>query len=204
MEPDNPSAKDELDRAKSVLRLRMRAARRTVLPEQRAAHAFAIAERVLSLPELDGASTALLYGASPEEADPAVLEAALRELGIRIAYPRVAGDRELTLHWVDGPEVLVEGAYGLLQPVADTPLATLAEMAVVVVPGVAFDCEGNRLGFGGGYYDTLLGTPDGSPTAVGIAYDEQVVDHVPNEPRDRPLDVLVTPTRTLRFATSQP
>jgi len=204
MVPYSSADTDELDREKAALRLHMRAARRAIFPEQRAAHAAAIAERALRLPELSGLSTALLYGASPEEADPGVLEAALRASGMRIAYPRVAGDRELTLHWVDDPGVLTVGTFGLLQPVLDAPAAALAEMGVVIVPGVAFDGAGNRLGFGGGYYDTLLGAPSGAPLAVGIAYDEQVVEHVPNEAHDRPVAVLVTPTRTLRFATSRP
>lgn len=198
------SADEELDRAKTIVRLRARAARRTVLPEMRVAHACAIAERMLQLPEITRAATVMLYGASPEEADPAALEDALRDLGKRIAYPRVAGGRELTIHWVDTHDVLVEGPYGLLQPADGTPGGTLSELSVIVVPGVAFDVQGNRLGFGGGYYDTLLGGTPTPPPTVGIAYDEQVFDEVPHEDRDRPVDVLVTPTRTLRCATSRP
>lgn len=198
------SSDEELDRAKTVVRLRARAARRTVLPEMRVAHAYAIAERMLQLPEITGGGAVMLYGASPEEADPGVLEDALRDLGKRIAYPRVADGRELTIHWVDTHDVLVEGPYGLLQPADGTPQATLDELSAIVVPGVAFDLSGNRLGFGGGYYDTLLGGVTGAPPAVGMAYDEQVFDEVPHEDRDRPVNLLVTPTRTLRFATSQP
>ena len=198
------SSDEELDRAKTVLRLRARAARRTVLPEMRVAHAYAIAERMLQLPEITRAATVMLYGASPEEADPGVLEGALRDLGKRIAYPRVAGGRELTIHWVDTHDVLVEGPYGLLQPADGTPGAVLSELSAIVVPGVAFDVHGNRLGFGGGYYDTLLGGATSAPPAIGMAYDEQVFAEVPHEDRDWPIDLLVTPTRTLRFATSRP
>ena len=188
-------------RAKSALRLHGRAARRTVLPEMRHAHAYALAERVLALPELARATTALLYGASDEEADPSVLEFALRERGVRIAYPRVAGPYSLSLHWVDSAETLRPGAFGLLEPTADAPKAELGQLSVVIVPGIAFDAEGNRLGFGGGYYDTLLSGAEVSPPAIGFAYDEQVVDTVPHEDHDRPLDIIVTPTRTIRCAT---
>lgn len=197
-----PSEREELDRAKALVRFRARAARRTVLPEVRTAHAYAIAEQMLHLPEVADATSVMLYGASPEEVDPGVLEAALRDLGKRIAYPRVAGGHELSIHWVDDPDVLVVGAFGLMQPRDEVPLAPLEQIDVIVVPGVAFDEAGNRLGFGGGYYDTLLAGPDAPPT-IGIAYDEQVVDHVPHEDRDRPVDVLVTPTRTLRCATNR-
>lgn len=197
-----PTDREELDRAKALVRFRARAARRTVLPEVRTDHAYAIAERMLHLPEMMNASTVMLYGASPEEADPSVLEAALRDLGKRIAYPRVAGGHDLTIHWVDDPSVLVVGAFGLMQPREDTPVAPLRKIGVIVVPGVAFDDEGNRLGFGGGYYDTLLEGP-GAPPTVGIAYDEQILDHVPHEDRDRPVDALVTPTRTIRCSTNR-
>lgn len=204
MEPvPAPSDREELDRAKALVRFRARAARRTVLPEVRVAHAYAIAEQMLHLPEIVDASAVMLYGASPEEADPGVLEMALRDLGKRIAYPRVAGGHDLTVHWVDDPDVLVEGAFGLMQPRDETPLARLREIDVIVVPGIAFDEAGNRLGFGGGYYDTLLADP-GAPPTVGIAYEEQLVDDVPHEDRDRPVDVLVTPTRTIRCATNRP
>ncbi len=196
------SDRETLDRAKALVRFRARAARRTVLPEMRTAHAYAIAERMLHLPEVIDAAAVMLYGASPEEADPSVLEAALRDLGKRIAYPRVAGGHDLTIHWVDDPGVLVVGAFGLMQPRDGTAFAPLEEIDAIVVPGVAFDEEGNRLGFGGGYYDTLLSGADAPPT-IGIAYDEQVVGRVPHEDRDRPVNVLVTPTRTIRCVTNR-
>ncbi|MBF4510304.1 MAG: 5-formyltetrahydrofolate cyclo-ligase [Aeromicrobium sp.] len=200
---DHDDHNEALARAKAILRLKGRAARRAVGPEARHAAAYALAERVLTLPEMDGARSVLLYGSSPEEADPGVLEWALRDNGIRIAYPRVAGPYELMLHWVDDASVLRSGSYGLKEPVADAPRAHLAEIDLVVVPGIAFDARGNRLGFGGGYYDTLLGDGDDRPFSVGFAYDEQVVAEVPHEDRDRPVDVLVTPTRTYRCITNE-
>ena len=199
---DEHDREEALARAKAVLRLKGRAARRAVGPEARHAAAYALAERVLTLPEMDGAATVLLYGPSPEEADPTVLEWALRENGVRIAYPRVAGPYELTLHWVDDDSVLCGGSYGLREPIAEAPRADLAEIDLVVVPGIAFDPHGNRLGFGGGYYDTLLEDAAGRPFTVGFAYDEQVVAEVPHEDRDRPVDVLVTQTRTYRCVTT--
>lgn len=200
-EPDTTS-KHDLDRAKSVMRLKARAARRAVLCEERAAASYAIAERVLALPMMTDAAAVLLYGASTEEADPRVLEYALRERGVRIAYPRVAGPNLLTLHWVDDPDALIEGAFGLKEPAADAPPASVGQLDAIVVPGVAFDAECNRLGFGGGYYDALLADKEGLPPAIGIAYDEQLVDHVPHDLRDRPVDAVVTPTQTLVAPTS--
>ncbi len=197
------TSKEVLDRAKSVLRLKARAARRAVLAEMRTAHAYAIAERVINLPELTGASAVALYGASPEEADPSVLEFALRELGMRIAYPRVEAPRSIEMCWVESDEVLSAGSFDLREPGPDAPAARPGELSVIVVPGVAFDLEGNRLGFGGGYYDALLTELEPLPPTIGIAYDEQIFDHVPHNGRDRAVDIVVTPTRVIR-PTSRP
>lgn len=193
---------EALDRAKSVLRLRARAARRAILPELRTAHAYAIAERVLNLPEIGSAPAVMVYGPSPEEVDVSVLEFALRERGTRVAYPRVSGPRELTLHWIDEGTPLVTGAFGLREPRPDAPLAPLSEVSALIVPGIAFDAAGDRLGFGGGYYDTLLADVEGSPVTIGVAYDEQMVAEVPHRVHDRPMDIVVTPTRTYRRATT--
>lgn len=163
--------------------------------------AEAIAARVLELPEMRDATAVLLYGASAEEADPAPLERALRAAGVRIAYPRIAGPAELELHWVSDPGSLVSGPFGLREPAADEPSAELGEISAIVVPGIAFDAGGNRLGFGGGYYDRLL-SADRLPHTVGIAYDEQVFAEVPHDAVDRPVDMVVTPTRTMRRVTS--
>lgn len=193
---------EALNRAKSILRLKARAARRAVFPELRTASAYAIAERVLNLPEVASAAAVMVYGSSPEEVDVGVLEFALRERGTRIAFPRVAGPRELTLHWVDQGVRLVEGTFGLREPAPDAPPAALDDLAVLIVPGVAFDSAGNRLGFGGGFYDTLLATVEECPVTIGVAYDEQMVSEVPHHTHDRPMDIVVTPTRTYRRATT--
>ncbi|MHB1135456.1 MAG: 5-formyltetrahydrofolate cyclo-ligase [Coriobacteriia bacterium] len=202
---DSPRSPEHeaINRAKSVLRLRARAARRAVLPELRTAHAYAIAERVLGLPEIAAASAIMVYGPSPEEVDVSVLEFALRERGTRIAYPRVAGRHVLALHWVDQDTRLVTGSFGLREPAADAPEARFGALSALIVPGVAFDPMGNRLGFGGGFYDALLAGVEGGPLTIGVAYDEQVFTEVPHHTHDRPMDIVVTQTRIYRCATTR-
>ena len=183
---------------KAGLRAKMRAARDAIPPEARQAASQAIAARALELPELADAKAVLLYGATPEEADPALLEAGLRARGARIAYPRVAGPRALSLHWVTDSAELVRGAFGIREPAADAAPVRLDEVEAIVVPGVAFALTGYRLGFGGGYYDALLAHSTTDAPTIGIAFDEQVVEGLPRENHDRPVSVIVTPTRVIR------
>lgn len=194
---------EHADIEKARLRVTARAARRALGPEVRAHASQSIAERVLALPEIASATAVLLYGASPEEVDTLPLEEALRARGVRIAYPRVAGRYDLELHWLDDRGELVEGSFGLLQPKPDASCALAREIDAIVVPGVAFDERGGRVGYGRGYYDTLLGGECAEVPAIGVAFDEQVFEQVPCQARDRRVNVLVTPTRTVRCATSR-
>jgi len=96
--------------------------------------------------------------------------------------------------WLPG-DVLVAGPHGTLHPREDAPLVI---PDLVLAPLLAFDLQGGRLGFGGGYYDrTLVNLP--TVTTVGIAYDEQAVDEVPTDRLDQRMDWIVTPTRVIHI-----
>jgi 5-formyltetrahydrofolate cyclo-ligase len=183
--------------AKRAARREGRAARQSVLAGERPPLAVAAAERLLALPELASARTVLAYSATAEEIDPAPVVAVLRERGMVIALPRVMGTERLSLHRVDGDDALVESPLGLLEPSGDAPIVAPESIDVAIVPGVAFDSACQRLGHGGGYYDRLFGMMPGA-TTVGIAFDGQILAKVPCEEHDVCVDVLVTPTRTLR------
>lgn len=172
---------------KEHLRRALRA-RRSALPDQdRRRLSTAAARRLAELPELQAARFVALYAALPDEADPAPARAALEERGVRIALPRVHADGHLEL--VDATGDLAPGFRGVLEP-AGPPLP-LDGIDVVVVPGLAFDVDGGRLGQGGGHYDRLLAAT-GSSTVVGFAFAFQVIAHVPVLDHDQPVDVIVT------------
>ena len=191
---------DDLNEKKSELRAHMRDVRRLLDDTCRAGLSTAICERLLGLPELAGCLGVLAYHATAEEADPAGALSALSALGVRVAMPRVAGPGELGLHWVDEASELAPGAYGILEPSESAPSVHIGDIDAAIVPGLAFDSSGSRLGFGGGYYDRLLPLlPHGTPT-IGLAFDEQVVESVPVGPGDAAVAIVVTPTRTLRAA----
>ena len=161
------------------------------------AASLAAAATALCVPEVVRARTVLAYAATPEELDPSPLVIVLRECGARIAYPRVCAPGLLSLHWADDAE-LTPGYCGVREPDAEAEAATLEEIDLVLVPGVAFDAACCRLGMGGGFYDRLLREVRVDATTLGLAFDEQVVDGVPVEAHDVTVDLVVTPTRTLR------
>jgi len=180
------------------MRLKSRAARRSVTHESREAACQAVARAILQLPEMDGVSSILAYGAMPEEVDIHCVVERMWERGVRVALPRVKARRELELHWHERDRELCTGAYGLREPCEDAPVAQPEEIDVLLVPGVAYDANCQRLGLGAGYYDTLLTRLPKTTVTIGVAFDEQLVPSVPCGEYDRPVDILVTPTRVIR------
>ena len=112
----------------------------------------------------------------------------------RWVVPRITAGRRMTLHpYV--PTRLVRHRFGMLEPAADLPVVDPAEIDVVLVPGVAFDRRGGRLGFGGGYYDRFLLTT--SAQRVGIAFDECLAEEIPCGAHDQRMDWVATPSEMI-------
>jgi 5-formyltetrahydrofolate cyclo-ligase len=136
------------------------------------------------------------YHALPDEADPALLLERLVELGCHIAYPRVVGrGLPLEFHRVPDGEVLAPGAFGIHEPLDIWPRAV---PDILLVPLLAFDSSGHRLGYGGGFYDrtlALLNVP-----AIGIAYAGQEAASLPCLPHDRTLVMVLTEQGIWRFS----
>jgi 5-formyltetrahydrofolate cyclo-ligase len=132
------------------------------------------------------------YHALLHEADPALLLKSLVAHGCHIAFPRVvAKDAALEFHRVPDGEVLTPGAFGVHEPQAHWP-AVMPH--VLLVPLLAFDAAGHRLGYGGGFYDrTLQDLRCGPPIrAIGIAYAEQEIVSLPHEAHDMALEGILT------------
>jgi len=139
------------------------------------------------------------YVALPGEADPNALLKRLAAKGHAIAFPRVAAkDEALSFHlWRDGQQFR-PGPFGIPEPSADLPLAI---PRVLLVPLLAFDAQGYRIGYGGGYYDRTLASlrANGEISAIGIAFAGQEVDSVPHDANDQRLDMIVTENGLKRF-----
>ena len=100
----------------------------------------------------------------------------------------------MVLHTYD-PQRLVRHRFGMLEPAADLPIVAPDALDVVLVPGVTFDRQGGRMGFGGGFYDGFL--PTTTALRVGITFDDCLVDKVPCDEHDQRMHWIVTPTQTL-------
>ena len=103
----------------------------------------------------------------------------------------------LEFGWVKDWQDLVRGCYGIMEPVGSA--ANLSDLEAIVVPGLGFDPHGGRLGYGAGWYDRTLEGYQG--VVIGYGFDVQVVNRVPTELHDRPLDFVVTDERLLMVET---
>lgn len=178
---------DPQDR-KDALRRSARDARRSLPATTRNAATAAIRERLGELAELGTVAAVLVYAASATEVDVSSAASDLRARGVTTLYPRVRGE-DLNLVTVDDPADLVLGHRDLLEPTGPSDDPTTVD--AVLVPGVAFDLRGGRLGQGGGHYDRLL-PRIGDAVRIGIAFACQIVPAVPRMDHDVAVDILVT------------
>ncbi len=141
------------------------------------------------------ARVVLLYHSLPDEVDTASLLAAASHDGKTVLLPMVKGD-DLELRVYDGEDSLSLGAYGIYEPCGVLfPESRYGEVDLVVVPGMAFDAYGHRLGRGKGYYDRLL--PKLSKAhRTGLCFPFQMVDEVPSEPHDVRMSEVVCQNMT--------
>lgn len=204
----DPSSPDQLQNEKRALRKEM-AERRQRLALVEAARLSRLASaRLHDVPVFSaaaGGATIAGFLAIRGEADPASALADARARGAVVVYPRVETTApRLRFHRADGPTDLVPGPYGLVQPAATCPELPVERIDVMLVPGLAFDLEGRRLGFGGGYYDETaarLRAAAGrglSAVLVGFGYDFQIVPRCPAGGGDVAIDWVVTDQRAIR------
>jgi 5-formyltetrahydrofolate cyclo-ligase len=188
-----------LHEAKRTMRGAIVAARDALPEAERRAAAQAIAERVRALRSYADARCVLVTLPFRSEWDTRSLVAAALAAGKTVALPRVnETTRMLDLHAVTDIEHETEPGYrGIPEPAPELPPVALAAIDWVLVPGVAFDLQGRRLGYGGGYYDRLLALLRPGTLRVAGAFDLQVVAAVPAAPHDLVVNVIVTETRVL-------
>lgn len=174
---------------KAALRRATRMARDQQSGPQRHLAAAAAVARLRRLPELRRAHVVALYAAHGAELDVGVLVEDLRDRGATTALPRVQ-DHDLALVATTAATPLEVGYRGVAEPRGRR--VDLASVEVIVVPGLAFDPVGGRLGQGGGHYDRLLASLPAGTVRIGVGYACQLVPRVPCEPHDAVVDIVVT------------
>lgn len=156
-------------------------------------------KRLLAMPEWREAKWVYPFVSCRTEIDTiSLLRVLLAEGKYAVALPRVVG-KNMEFVAVSSMQELVPGRYGILEPKAGTVVT--AREGFLLMPGLAFDLQGNRVGYGAGFYDRYLEQNDCRGLfKVGYAFDFQVLDAVRAEVHDRRVDAVVTEERVLRFA----
>ena len=196
MEPDEEAFLRR--RVKVELRRRLRAIRRKLPAEAQAARSAAITQRVLSLPEFKRASTLMAYVSIHQEADPSALIEAAWASGKTVLLPRVeVGTGDIVLHSHRDGDRLVSSDLGVPEPPHDAEIIADAAVDLVLVPAMAVDPRGHRIGYGKGYYDRLLPRLT-CASSCALVYDFQLISEAPEMPGDVPVGLVVTDARLLR------
>jgi 5-formyltetrahydrofolate cyclo-ligase len=178
--------------AKQVLREELLAARLRLTPEERAARSRELSAQLQLIEPFRRARTVAAYAAIGAEADPAAAVAAARASGARLVWPRLVPGARLLSFAACAPEELVAGGRGTRSPPEGAPEVAPGDIDCVLVPGVAFDAQGGRLGRGGGYYDATLAALPPTALRLGVAFDLQLVPRIPGEPHDVEVEAVVT------------
>ena len=187
-------------RVKAELRKRMRGLRSALPATACAQRSARIVERLAVVTPVAAAKSVALFQPIEErhEVDLRSLATKLAELDVRIAYPAVDPEtRAMAFRFVEGDDDLETGAFGILEPKRRCVEAAPGEIDAIVVPALAVDPRGHRIGYGAGFYDRSLPRFAPPATAIVVAFDFQLVAEVPETPLDFAAAWIVTDTRTL-------
>jgi 5-formyltetrahydrofolate cyclo-ligase len=181
--------------AKKSVRRHVLALRDALSGDARERKSAQVTARLLELPAFAGAATVAAYSSFGTEFDTGFFLAAVLARGKNLVLPRVARERkELVFHFVTDPaQSLLPGKWGIREPdPAQCADAELDEIDFMLVPGVAFTRRGERLGYGGGFYDAAISATRTDVVKVAAAFAVQIVNELPLEPHDRRVDLVVT------------
>jgi len=180
---------------KAQLRDRIRKILKTISPAAGLEASQKMIRSLCEQPSWKAAQSVLLYAPLPEELDVWPLVSRALEEGKRIMLPRyVAEDRSYEICPISNPSKDLQiGQYGIREPARHCGSIPISLLDFILVPGIAFDLHGYRLGRGKGFYDQLL--KDLRGMTCGVAFDEQIVEAVPVEPHDIHVKIVLTPTR---------
>lgn len=192
-----------------TLRKQICAEREKLTQEFQQLAAAKVVSSIYDTEEFLQSKTIAAYIAVNGEMNPAPLLAQAWSMGKRCYLPVLAANRTLKFALYNKDDKLVKSYFGIPEPNVDADTASdqlikPEDLDLVILPLVGFDVDGNRLGMGGGYYDTTFAftkasPPDHIPYLMGIAYEFQNLSHLDQQPWDVPLNMIVTEIQTRRF-----
>ncbi len=190
---------DNVFQQKSKIRSRIESQRRSLASELVHSQSSKIISHLKDLPEYRAAKSIHCYVACRNEVNTHQLIKDTLQTGRRIIVPVTDLSTHTLLHAeIKTFDELKKGTFGILEPIRDRfQQFDISEVDLVIVPGVAFDLSGHRIGFGGGFYDGFL--ENLKTTKIALAYEFQIVDKIPTRAEDERVDVLVSEKSTYRF-----
>lgn len=188
---------------KSEIRRQLRTALGAMTDESRHAKSSIICSAIAASPEFTAANVIMLYLSTPEEVDTASLALRAWQAGKQVVVPKVSWDqrRMLPTEISSLNNGLAITGPGVREPIAGKPVP-VAFIDLVIVPGLGFTEDGHRIGRGMGFYDRFLAQPDFNGLSCGLAFQEQILEHLPMLDHDVPLSMLATDQGIRRFASN--
>jgi 5-formyltetrahydrofolate cyclo-ligase len=177
---------------KAELRRHLLAQRAMLTPADIEQHSTVIAAYVCTLPAFRISHTIMVYMALPQEVQTMPIITQARQLQKSVAVPVVRGQDLIAVALSETPMQLQRGPFGILEPCGTPCVIHPQEIGCIVVPGIAFDTRGGRLGFGTGYYDRFLRQLPTTTYRCGLAFGIQIVPCVPQAPHDVCMHGIVT------------
>jgi 5-formyltetrahydrofolate cyclo-ligase len=186
--------------AKEALRKRLSALRRTLTAEARSERSLRASEHLIAQACFSEARVVLAYAALRFELDPSPALTRAAQQGKTVLLPRVAPESStLSLHVYEAGDELCESGFGVREPLASAPQVLPDQVDLVLVPALAFDARGYRLGYGKGFYDRLLPLLSRAER-VGLAFELSLLPQLPNEDHDIAVHRVVTEKRVIEMA----
>lgn len=205
--PTIPTLAETIDDQKRALRLATLERRNAIASSARAQYAVHITKQLIDMPAYREAETVMGYMSFGSEFDTVLFVEQILKDGKRLALPRVdKKNHALVIHQVDNMAELQAGVFGILEPRVDSSLVDLSQIDFILVPGLAFDRIGMRLGYGAGFYDQLLARESSVKSAqtpaskrVSAAFSTQLVDAVPSAAHDQRIHFIITENEQIKI-----